>query len=85
MPWIVREQKSVVFFAGALMLVPVDGVVRVVGTKWASADGRTASPATAAAAATIAKLFEFILKTSIGVLNNERRASAPDQQINKQL
>jgi hypothetical protein len=82
---IVRGQKYVVFFAGAPMLVPVSGVAMVVGAKCASADGRTASPATAAAAATITKLFEIILKTSIGVSSNERPASAPDQQINKQL
>jgi hypothetical protein len=82
---IVRGQKYDVFFAGAPMLVPVSGVVMVVGTKCAPADGRTASPAAAAAAAAITKLFEFILETSVSVLSNERRASAPDQQINKQL
>jgi hypothetical protein len=67
MPSIVREQKSVVFFAGALMLVPVDGGVRVVGTKCASADGRTASPATAAAAAAATKVLSFSLKISFGL------------------
>ncbi|MBJ7244526.1 MAG: hypothetical protein JHD03_06925 [Solirubrobacteraceae bacterium] len=84
-PMIVRGQKYVVFFAGAPMLVPVSGVVMVVGTKCAPADGRTASPATAATAAAIPKLFKFILKTSVSVLSNECRVSAPDQQINKQL
>jgi hypothetical protein len=82
---IVRGQKYDVFFAGAPMLVPVSGVVMVVGTKCAPADGRTASPATAAAAAAITKLFKFILKTSISLSSNDRRASAPDQQINKHL
>jgi hypothetical protein len=62
---IVRGQKYDVFFAGAPMLVPVSGVVMVVGAKCAPADGRTTSPAKAAAAAAATKLFGFILRTSL--------------------